>query len=280
MTRTNDSASFATGQSFEPLALLTSALPCPASVAETQADVHAVRLEFSSRGDRVNARLLLPASSSAPCPVVVVLGDAGQDHASPSLDATSAWLERGLGVITLDLSLHGERSSAKFSERLFASIARVRDSSASEGANAQSELDPNSSALLEEFVLQSVIDLSRLFDAAAHLPQIDSGRIGIAGIGFGGVLAAAFASQDTRAVAVALAHCGAVHMPEIDPQIFAATITETSLLLIEEAQSDAGDALFAACGEPKSRATSKTSGGGLGDEGIKIAGDHFAAALG
>lgn len=279
MTRTNDSVSFATGQSFEPLGLLTSALPCPASVAQTQVEANAVRLEFSSRGDRVNARLLLPASSSAPCPVVVVVGDAGQDHASPSLDAISAWLERGLGVITLDLSLHGERSSAKFSERLFASIATAHDSSAGAGTNAQSELDPNSSALLEEFVLQTVIDLSRLFDAAAHLPQIDSGRIGIAGIGFGGVLAAAFASQDTRAGAVVLAHCGAVQMPEIDPQIFAATIAETSLLLIEEAQSDAGDALFAACSEPKSRATCKTSGGGLGTEGVKVAGDHFATAL-
>jgi len=212
----------------EPLGLQVSDRACP----DAYPGANAHRFELNSRGDRVPGRLLLPKAHSGPRPLIVLLGDAGTSRDSKCLDFPAPWIRRGFAIATLDLSLHGERSSAKFSERLLETIADARGAS-DPGNSGQTNASLNGRALLLEFTRQSVCDLSRTLDGLISLPAIDAGRIGALGLGHGAAIVAIFASVDSRTKAVALADLGAMRQPEIDPREFVGRIAPRPVLMLE-----------------------------------------------
>jgi len=270
-----DPFAFDIGDPDEPLGLQLSDLTCPE--AYPSADAH--RFELNSRGDRVPGRLLLPEARSGPCPLILLLGDAGASHDSTTLDFAEPWIRHGFAIATLDLSLHGERSSAKFSERLLDSIASAQQETDLEDSSRENAA-VNGRALLLEFTRQSVCDLSRTLDGLISLPAIDAGRIGALGLGHGAAIVAIFASLDPRIKAVALADCRAIRSHEIDPQEFVGRIGPRPVLLMETNPSKAGDALYEACADPRRRGPSCGANGMLSSAAVENAGKFFAERLG
>src|SRR5262245_25958958 len=70
-------------------------------------------LEFTSRGDRVTGRLILPAQGGGPYPLVLVQHALGES-AAHVLDAIgTSWVEAGVAIAAVDFPLHGARADQK-----------------------------------------------------------------------------------------------------------------------------------------------------------------------
>ena len=153
-----------------------------------------VRLEFTSRGDRVPGRLLLPPDDvgEGPYPVILFQHLAATDRAS--LQTVAPWVQCGAAVASIDLPLHGERASGKISELLSRPL------------------------LWQEFLRQSVLDLQRATDVLQDQGDVAHERLGYDGIGLGAVVGAAFCTADPRPRAVALAPAaeGAEHLGDLE----------------------------------------------------------------
>jgi hypothetical protein len=123
----------------EPIAVVFAERAAP----EGLAPIRAVRFEYTSRGDRVTGRLLLPPEPNGRRPLALVGHGAGGSKDAPYLDAAvGPWVRAGAAVASIDFPLHGERASAKLSAR----IAKP----------PQGEADR---LLREEFLRQSALDL-------------------------------------------------------------------------------------------------------------------------
>ncbi len=212
----------------EPLGLLTTAC----DVADLFPKADGLRTEFSSRGDRVTCRVALPTAASAAVPVVVVVGAAGSRSDDGSLEFASALPERGIAVATLDLSLHGARSSPKFSERLVGALA------------TDDALDDNARALVQEFAQQSRGDLARAVEALASQPSIDGDRIGLLGNGVGANLVAQVASEVAGVRAIALFARSAPVDPEFEADANVAALAKDALIEAPHAPDEAVCAWF------------------------------------
>jgi len=225
----------------EPLSPWLGPRPAPA------ADVRALRLEFSSRGDRVPARLLLPARPAGRLPLLLTQHGAGGHKDAPTMDAVSLpWARRGAAVLTLDFPLHGERSSAKLGERL---VLALRGETLADSAAA---------ALVGEFVRQAVVDLRRgLAAASAACDEVDAARVAYAGFSLGAMVGAIFCAEEPRVRAAALALGGGGMGPaSIDPAAHVARIAPRPLLFVgalrdERVPRARADALLGAAREPK-----------------------------
>ncbi len=231
----SDAAYFAADPG-EPLALWRRAQAPPASAG----DLRSVAFEYTSRGDRVPGRLLLPARGAGPFPLVLLQHGLGGSKEAPYLDATApVWVRGGAAVASIDFPLHGARASRKHLERLGAPGAGV-------GAS-----------LAAEMVRQAVIDLRRALDAAATLPEIDAGRVAYAGFSLGSIIGATFCGVDPRPCAAALAlGGGGLGPPETDPLRHVGRIAPRPLLFVGATRDQtipraATEALYAAAGEPK-----------------------------
>jgi len=210
------------------------------------ADLRAVRIEYSSRGDRVPGRLLLPPTGSGPFPLVLLTHGARGSKESPYIAQVGApWVRGGVAVLCIDLPLHGERASAKLSEIALAGLGLDGDASST------------SRALLEEFVRQAVVDLQRAVDAAARLPEIDAERLAYAGLSLGSIVGATYCGHDPRPRAVALAlGGGGFGASPLDPCHHVGRIAPRPVLFVNASRDEtvpraATDALFAAAQEPK-----------------------------
>jgi len=218
----------------------------PQPLPEPLADLRGERLEFSSRGDRVPARLLLPGRGTGPFPLVLLGHGAGGSKEAGYLDALAApWVRAGAAALSLDLPLHGERHNEKLAEPLRASRRRPAGAS------------PAAVLLWTELVEQSAADLERSLDAAALLPEIDPGRIVYAAFSLGAILGAPFLARDPRprAAALALGGCG-LGPPGPDPALRIAGFAPRPLLFVNASRDatvsrEAAEALHAAAGEPK-----------------------------
>lgn len=251
----------------EPLGLRVSAQPSPAAFDGAAA----YRFELSSRGDRVPGRLLLPSAPSGPCPAVVVLGVPSWGCADAAYDVLSGFVDRGIAVATIDLSLYGERKSAKFSERLIA---------ATEHASQRGPLDANGRALLVEFTHQSVNDVHRTLDALGSLPSIERNRTAILGVDYGAAIATLAAATDPRILSAVLARCPAVAVDEIDPRRFAAAIGPREVLVLDDERTDAEESIFPSCSEPRTRHVRSDVAGALDRDATRIALEFLASQLG
>jgi dienelactone hydrolase len=228
-------------------------MPVPASLAAqaSMAGVDCQSFEFSSRGDRVAGRLLTRASATGSTPLILLQPSAGTWRWAGALDAAAArWLEAGAAVASIDLPLHGERASAKLSERLMGALR------AQPGATtpAPAELDPVARLLRIEFTRQAVIDLGRGFDAAAQLTSIDPQRVAFVGFGVSASVGALFCALDPRPAVAALAPAADRPAPaEIDPRGYIGEIAPRPLLVLGDYTPAATSArsFFEAAGEPK-----------------------------
>lgn len=233
----------------EPLGWRESAEPLPAGLTAF-GELECRRLEFSSRGDRVTGRLVLPAPGRRPGPPPLVLlqhGAGGSIDEPYMARTTGPWVRAGTAVASLDFPLHGSRASAKLSERLLAAL----------DAAAGGRADPLGTALWTEFARQAVGDLRRALDGLCAGGAVDPERIAYAGFSLGAILGAAFCAADPRPRAAALALAGGgVGPPETDPCHHIGRFAGRSLLLVgaerdERVPRAATEALFEAAGEPK-----------------------------
>jgi dienelactone hydrolase len=228
----------------EPLGLFSSPLPTP----ESFGDVRCRRFEFACRGDRVPGRLLLPNRSNGPSPVVLLQHGLGGCKEAPCMDAAASWVHEGAAVASIDLPLHGERASAKLSQRLLDSVER---------SLGGSQLDAVSSMLWVEFARQAVLDLRRALDALATFPDVDESRAVYAGFSLSTALGAILCAVDSRPKAAALALAGGGFGPsQVDPCAYIAKLAPRPVLLVNTERDDriprkAVQALFEAAREPK-----------------------------
>ncbi len=195
-------------------------------------------LEYSSRGDRVPARILVPGDRDQASPLVVVGHGLGGDKNAAYIDAaTHHWVRAGAAVAVIDFPLHGGRASAKLSER-------VTD---------RDRLDPE---LWVDLVEQAVVDLRRLVLALDADQRIDTERIGYAGFSLGTILGSIFCAEEPRVRAAALAIGGAGLGPAVsDPARWVGRIAPRPVLFVQAERDEtipraAALALHAAAGEP------------------------------
>jgi len=207
-------------------------------------ELRAQCFEFSSRGDRVTGRLLLPPVGEGPHPLVLLQHGAGGSSHAPCVEATAGpWARRGMAVASIDFPLHGPRADQKLAEQLPSGFE------AGGGAEA--------SALALEFARQAVIDLERALDALGSLEVVDPDRVAYAGFGLGAMIGAAFCGLDPRPRAAALALGGAGLGPSgADPAEYVGRMAPRPLLLVNALQDEvvprsAAEALFEAAGDPK-----------------------------
>ena len=162
----------------------------PEARSDAWQGLNAQRFEIVSRGDFVPGILYLPdPPRHAPTPLLLLQHGTAEGMDSEALTCAAPWVNEGLAVATIDLPLHGERSSPKLSERLVSGIGRLSEAS---------KLDPETGALVEEFARQATSDLIRTLDALAALPEIDGDRIGFMGFGVGAVAGSYLLAHDPR----------------------------------------------------------------------------------
>jgi dienelactone hydrolase len=219
----------------EPLGLWTG----PDPGLEHHPEVRALRFEFSSGGDRVPGRLLLPPRTDCPVPVTLLQHGAGGSKRAAYIEAAAGpWAMRGLAVASIDFPLHGERSDPKLSKLLTGGIGTLGD-------------------LWVDVHRRAVMDLARAVDAVASFSEIDGERLGYAGFSLGSILGTAFCAADPRPRAAAFALGGGGLGPAaLDPARYVGHIAPRPVLFVN-AEGDttiprsAAEALHAAASEPK-----------------------------
>jgi dienelactone hydrolase len=175
---------------YEPISLFRREAESPAGWTAVQQ----MDFELSSSGDRVPGRLLLPADRRPPLPLILAQHGAGGAKDADYMDtACLPWVRGGAAVASIDFPLHGDRASAKLSERILR-LFEVR-----------SDLSSFDAELWIGFVRQGVIDLRRTLAALAGLPEIDAGRIAYAGFSLGTIVGAPFCAEEPRVKAAVLA---------------------------------------------------------------------------
>jgi fermentation-respiration switch protein FrsA (DUF1100 family) len=226
----------------EPLGLWRRPEPAP----QNHSDLRALAFEYTSRGDRVPGRLLLPPAGDGPFPLVLLQhGNQGSKDAPYMLPVGAPWVRAGAAVASVDFPLHGERANVKLAELLSGALGIERESS------------PAGDAVLREFVRQAVMDLQRALDVAEELPEIDARRIAYAGLSLGSIVGATFCAIDPRPRAAALAlGGGGFGPPEVDPSRYVGLFAPRPILFANARRDErvpraAAEALYAAAGEPK-----------------------------
>lgn len=205
------------------------------------------RLEFTSRGDRVPMRLLLPAEGDGPFPLVLFQHGAGGSKDADYIDLTVApWVRAGAAVASIDFPLFGERFSGKLTERLLTDMLEQR----AEGRVPEDRV-------WREFVVQAVHDLRRSLGALAQQPEVDADRCVYGAYSLGAMVGAVFLAHDPRPRAAVLAVGGGGFGPaDVDPARHIGGFAPRPLLLVNATRDErvpraSSEALFDAAGEPK-----------------------------
>lgn len=229
----------------EPLSLAVRAVDGPGAYDGLRCQ----RLEFTSRGDRVPGQLCLP-DGPGPHPVVLLTHGLTSARNADGMDAIGArWVREGAAVAAIDLPLHGERASAKMTERLIATA---------QGALSSHIEDPVAAMLWSEFARQAILDLRRTLDALEQIDEVDPGRVAYVGFSLGGILGAAVCGLDPRprGAAFAVAGAGPPGGP-LDPLEAVAAIAPRPVLFVNAEHDEtigrrASERLYAAAADPKS----------------------------
>jgi dienelactone hydrolase len=226
----------------EPLGLWQGPLDAPAGLS----DLRVRAFEYSSRGDRVPGRLLLPPRGEGPFPWVLLQHGAHGSKDAEYIDAVAGrWVRGGVAVACIDFPLHGERSNPKFRSLLLA------------GLGLDGSPTPAASKIVEEFVRQAVIDLKRAFDALGEVDALDAARSAYAGLSLGSIVGATFCAFDPRPRAVVLAlGGGGTGSRTTDPVHHVRRIAPRPVLFVGATRDQAvpraaTEALYEAAGEPK-----------------------------
>jgi dienelactone hydrolase len=238
--------------------------------ADAWAGLQTQRFELVSRGDFVPGILYRSEPGDqdpeSACPLLLIQHATADGADVDYLACAAPWAKKGLAVASVDLPLHGTRSSPKLSARLIDGIRQLA---------CGRELNRESWALVEEFARQATSDLIRTLDALSTLPGIDRGRIGFMGFGLGAIAGSYLIAHDPRPRAVVLAGVGGGGPADLDPLTYldrAKNSAPTALggreVLVVAAEDDERvsetevETLFEAVPEPKellrSRGTSRT----------------------
>lgn len=222
-----------------PLSLFTRSVATP----DAFGDAHCEYFEYSSRGDRVPGRLLLPKTATGPVPLILFQHGLGGSKDAVYLEAAAPWIRHGVAVASIDFPLHGERADAKLSERFLAS-------GASDAAAADSRM------LWIEFSRQAVSDLRHAVDALSSMPALD-GRVAYAAFSLGSMIGALYCASDPRPCAAALALAGGgLGPPDIDPCAHIGRIAPRPILFVNATRDErvpraATQSLYERAREPK-----------------------------
>lgn len=218
----------------------------PRSAPATDPDLRARAIEYSSRGDRVPGRLLLPPKGDGPFPLVLLQHGALGSKDESYLDAISGrWVRAGVAVLCIDFPLHGERASGKFRQLLLS------------GLGLEGRPDAPGRALVDDFIEQAVVDLQRALDAAERIPELDTERMAFAGLSLGSIVGATFCSVDPRPRAAVLALGGGGFGSErTDPVNHVARFAPRPLLFVNATRDQtisraSTETLYEAAAEPK-----------------------------
>jgi dienelactone hydrolase len=230
------------------------------NASKAWAGLRAQRFEFVSRGDFVpgllyqsGAAIQSNRAAGKAAPLLLI------QHTTADADGfayAAAWARKGLAVASIDLPLHGTRSSPKLTDRLISGLRQL--------ATGET-LDLDTGALVEEFARQTTSDLIRALDALSALPEIDADRIGFMGFGLGAIAGSYLLAHDPRPCAAALALFRGGRGPaELDPLSYLKQASlaaphsgapRSFLIIAAEEQARMGkadiDALFQATPEPK-----------------------------
>ena len=226
----------------EPLSLLVHERAAPSDFDGARC----LRLEFSSRGDRVPAQLLLP-SGGGKHPLTWLQHGLGDSKHADYIGLGARWLREGYAIFTIDFPLHGERASSKLSERLATSA----------DLNHSGSQDAVGKLLWNEFMLQAVHDLMRGTDALETLDEVDDKRLVYGGFSLGGIVGAIYCAHDPRIRAAALALSGGGNAKShFDPSSHVARIAPRPVLFLnaksdETIPASASEKLHARATEPK-----------------------------
>jgi len=209
------------------------------------AGLRTLAFEFSSRGDRVPGRLVLPAEGSGPFPVVLLQHGADGAKDLPAMDAIAGpWARGGVAVASIDFPLHGERASTKVGSLL------------RQGLGLEAGGGPLAAGIAREFLRQAVADLGRCLDALGAIEAVDSTRSGYVGLGLGAIVGACFCALDRRPRAVVLALAGAhPEASDLDPSLQVGRIAPRPVLFVNATRDtpvsrQAAERFHAAAGEP------------------------------
>ena len=246
MTASHRPASWSEGWSGEPLGLWRGAVTRIEATGSTggTVDLREQAIEFSSRGDRVPGRLLLPREGRGPFPVVLLQHGAGGCKSAPYIEQIGApWVERGVALLCIDFPLHGARRNPKLLELM------------QEGRNP--DASPTARTVRDDCVRQAVVDLRRTLDAAEKISELDSDRVAYVGLSLGAIIGATFCAHDPRPCAAALAlGGGGFGAPDVDPAEQVGRFAPRPLLFVNGARDEtvpaaAAKRLHEAAGEPK-----------------------------
>jgi fermentation-respiration switch protein FrsA (DUF1100 family) len=227
-------AQMAVGADNEPLSLRVRSAATPEAFGNARCEY----FEYSSRGDRVTGRLLLPADASEPVPLILFQHGMGGSKEAEYLNAAAPWIRHGVAIATIDFPLHGERADAKLAEHL------------------QGGPGDDTRALWIEVARQAVSDLRRAVDALTSLSALD-GRVAYAAFSLGAMLGTLYCASDPRPCAAALALAGGgLFPPEIDPCNHVSAISPRPILFINGSRDEtvppsATQALFESARDPK-----------------------------
>jgi dienelactone hydrolase len=229
-------------RSSEPLGPLFLEQPSPTHLHHART----LRFEFSSRGDRVSGRLLLPGAASRPAPLVLLGHGSGGSKEAAYLDAVvGPWLARGAAAAAIDFPLHGERASAK----LTAPLASARGVGSVPGTF--------DAPLVTELAGQAVSDLCRTVATLRGHPALDADRLVYVGFSMGTVLGAPFCAAEPSVRAAVFAVGGAGSGPAaIDPARHVGAFAPRPILFVnamrdETVPRELAEALHSAAREPK-----------------------------
>ncbi len=190
--------------------------------------MRALQFEYTSRGDRVAGRLWLPDATAEPHPLVwLQRAEADAGEADSVGELSRAWVKAGAAVAAIDLPLHGARASAKLSERF-------RQGLFHSGCGF-----PEWSQLWQEFVCQSVSDLSRGCDILSAHGAVDVRRSVYVGWELGGMVGAALCAISPRPF-LFVHVLGGEGIPRSKTEALFEAVAEPKALIELEGQSGGG----------------------------------------
>ena len=187
-----------------------------------------MRFEYTSRGDRVSGRLLLPPGRAAAARPLALVG-----HGAGGVEGRGV-PRRGRRPRGCAPAPPSPRSTSRSTASARARSSPSASSRASRPAPTASRSPSGSTS-----PRQAVVDLERALDALALHPEVDVGRTVYAGFSLGTILGALFCAGEPRVRAAALAIGGGGIGPEAaDPARHIARFAPRPVLFVNATRDE------------------------------------------